>query len=110
MVVAFMPYPVSKWHSLPPQPRYSLNPVSPDAIFGDTSTGGLCGAFHKYLEARFLRDVSGAMKEIKEKEKQLTLRGNVFSPMGYVAWVCSNMELKKLNKIQYLSKYGAHLS
>ena len=70
MVVAFMPYPVSKWHSLPPQPRYSLNPVSPDAIFGDTSTGGLCGAFHKYLEARFLRDVSGAMKEIKEKERR----------------------------------------
>ena len=44
------------------------------------------------------------MKDIKEKEKQLTLRGNVFSPMGYVAWVCSDMQLKKLNKIQYLSK------
>ena len=74
MLVAFMPYPVSKWHALPPQPRYALNPITPGAVFGDPSNGGLAGAFHRYLEARFLKDVSGSMRDMKEKEKQLTLR------------------------------------
>ncbi len=61
LLVAFMPYPVSKWHEVPPMPRYSLNPVTPAFPFGDPRDGGLAGPFHKYLEARLLKDISGEM-------------------------------------------------
>lgn len=56
------------------------------------------------MEARFLRDIGLQMEAVSESERELCVKSEVFAPMGYVAWVCSDMELKKMNKIEYLTE------
>ena len=90
-----MPYYVHRWHKVPPKPRFAMNLITiPGWEYGDSKGGGVAGVFgDKSLEGRFLKDVGLNMITDKENDSisSMLLKADFYNPMGYVAWICSNM-------------------
>ena len=96
ILFGYMPYYVNRWHETPPKPRLAMNLITvPEWKYGDPRGGGIVGVLgDKYLEGRFLRDTSLNMIADKQEDSNTTsmlLKADLFNPMGYVAWICSNM-------------------